>query len=401
MSADGPRPEPRTAPDAPAKEAATVVEPTTTPRRGRRGDGTIYTTKDGRLRAAVTVRDALTGEPVRRYLSARTDAELRRKLREARAEAAPVGRTPTVAQWCERWLRLRGADVRPATLAVYRIHVRHHITPAIGTIELGRLVPSEVERLTGDMLAAGLAPATAAMSRRVLVMALGDAARDGIIPRNVAQLARPPRMREPERRALSPAEVRTLLEAAEGEPLGPFVALAVATGLRRGELLALRWSDVSDDTLTVARAYARAARGGYAVSEPKTRKARRTIALPSLARAALEAQRARQDAEHVSAGSAWQDRDGLVFTDSIGRPQHPETVTTAFRALVSRSGLGHLRLHDLRHTTATLALAAGVPVLDVSEMLGHSSAAVTLSVYGHATEPGPRRVADAMDRALQ
>ncbi len=135
-----------------------MTEPTTTPRRGRRGDGTIYTTADGRLRAAVTVPDALTGEPKRRYLSARTDAEMRRKLRDARAEAGPVGRTPTVAQWCERWLRIRAADVRPASLTVYRIHVRHHITPAIGTVELGRLVPTDVERLTGDMLAAGSRP---------------------------------------------------------------------------------------------------------------------------------------------------------------------------------------------------------------------------------------------------
>ncbi len=378
-----------------------MTEPTTTPRRGRRGDGTIYTTADGRLRAAVTVPDALTGEPKRRYLSARTDAEMRRKLRDARAEAGPVGRTPTVAQWCERWLRIRAAVVRPATLTVYRIHVRHHITKAIGTVELGRLVPTDVERLTGDMLAAGLAPATAAMSRRVLVMALGDAARDGMIPRNVAALARPPRAREPQRRALTPAEVRTLLEAAKGHPLAPFVSLAVATGLRRGELLALRWSDVTAGTLTVARAYARAARGGYALSEPKSRKARRTIALPTLARKALEARRVRQDADREAAGSAWQDRDGLIFTDTIGRPQHPETVTAAFGVLVTRSGLGHLRLHDLRHTAATLALAAGVPVVDVSEMLGHSSAAVTLNVYAHTVTEGPRRVADALDRALR
>ena len=114
------------------------------------------------------------------------------------------------------------------------------------------------------------------------------------------------------RRALEAAEVRTLLEAAEGDPLAPFVALAVSTGLRRGELLALRWSDVTADTLTVARAYARASRGGYALSEPKSRKARRTIALPALALEALEAQRARQDADRAAAGSAWQDRTGGI-----------------------------------------------------------------------------------------
>jgi integrase len=150
----------------------------------------------------------------------------------------------------------------------------------------------------------------------------------------------------------------------------------------------------------VSRAYARAARGGYALAEPKSRRARRTVALPALAREAIEAQRVRQDAERDAAGSAWQDRDGLIFTDPLGRPPHPETVTSAFRALVGRSGLGSLRLHDLRHTAATLALSAGVPVVDVSEMLGHSSAAVTLNVYAHVVAEGPRRVADALDRAL-
>lgn len=372
----------------------------TTARRGRRGDGTIYTTADGRLRAAVTVPDAVTGEPVRRYLTARTDAEIRRKVREARAEAGKVGRTPTVSQWCERWLGLVAPRVRPATLAVYRNHVRNHIGPALGSSELGRLVPSDVDAMTGAMLAAGCAPATAGMSRRVLVMALGDAARDGLVPRNVAALARPPRSREPKRRALSATEVRALLDAAKGDPLAPFVQLAVATGLRRGELLGLRWSDVSAGALTVSRAYARGVRGSYVLSEPKTRRARRTIALPALAREALEAQRGAQDAQRDAAGATWQDRDGLVFTDAIGRPHHPESVTSAFGRLVVRSGMGPLRLHDLRHTAATMALSAGVPVVDVSEMLGHSSAAVTLTVYAHTVAEGPRRVADALDRAM-
>jgi len=177
-----------------------MAEPTT--RRGRRGDGTIYTTADGRLRAAVTVPDAVTGEPRRRYLTARTDAEIRRKMREARAEAAAVGRTPTVSQWCERWLRLVAPRVRPSSLAQYRNHVRNHIAPSVGAVEVGRLLPSDVDAMTGAMVAAGLSPTTAAMSRRVLALALGDAARDGLVPRNVAALSRPPRPRS--RRAGAP-----------------------------------------------------------------------------------------------------------------------------------------------------------------------------------------------------
>src|SRR5665811_70322 len=140
--------------------------------RGRQGDGTIYTTADGRLRAAITVPHALTGEPVRRYLSARTEAELRRKLTDARAERATGGRTPTVATWGERWLGLVAQRVRPATLDVYRNAIRHHAIPALGRIELGRLRPSDVESMTSRMIAAGTAASTAALARRVLVICL-------------------------------------------------------------------------------------------------------------------------------------------------------------------------------------------------------------------------------------
>ena len=370
--------------------------------RGRHGDGTIYTTKDGRLRAAVTVPDALTGDPVRRYLSGRTDAEIKRKLKDARAERATVGRTPTVAAWADRWLALVAHRVRPATLRVYRTALRRHVIPALGRVELARLRPSDVEGMTAGMIDAGSAASTAALARRVLVVCLTDAARDELIVRNVARLARAPRTAQPFRRALSADEARAFLAAVASDPLGPLVALGIATGLRRGELLALRWSDVDEaaGTLTVARALARSAGGGYAVAEPKSRRARRTIALPILARDALRRQGQAQTREREAAGSAWQDRDGLIFADPIGRPWHPDSVTSAWGALVRRSGIGHLRLHDLRHTAATLSLSAGLPVRDVADMLGHSSPSITLDVYGQSVSEGPRRVADAMDRAL-
>lgn len=369
--------------------------------RGRHGDGTIYTTADGRLRAAITVPHALTGEPVRRYLSGRTDAEIKRKLKDARAERA-TGRTPTVATWGERWLALVAQRVRPSTLNVYRVAIRRHVIPTLGRIELGRLRPSDVEGMTSRMIAAGSAASTAALARRVLVICLTDAARDGLIARNVAQLARAPRTAEPVRRALSGDEVRSFLAAVGDDPLGPLVALGIATGLRRGELLALRWSDVDEaaGTLTVARSLSRAAGAGYAIADPKSRRAHRTIALPALARDALRRQAEAQARDREAAGTAWQDRAVYVFTDPIGRLLHPESVTSAWRALVARTGIGHLRLHDLRHTAATLSLSAGIPVQDVADMLGHSSASITLDVYSHAVAEGPRRVADAMDRAL-
>ena len=381
-----------------------MPEPTSPPaRRARRGDGSIYTTAGGRLRASITVPDAVTGKPRRVYLSGKTDAAIKAKLKAARGETGAPGRTPTVAAWGERWLATVAHRVRPSTLNVYRVAIRRHVAPALGRIELGRLAPSDVERMTGAMIDAGLAPSTAALARTVFVICLGDAERDGIVARNAARLSRPPRTVEPTRRALSAVEVRTFLDAIATDPLAPLVMLAIATGLRRGELLALRWSDVDEKagTLSVARALARSARGGYAVSDPKSRKGRRTIALPALAVAGLARQRARQKVDRLAVGSAWSNPDGLIFTDPLGRLLHPESVTSAGRALVGRTDVGPLRLHDLRHTAATLSLAAGVPVQDVADMLGHSSASITLDVYSHAVAEGPRRVADAMDRTLR
>ena len=162
--------------------------------------------------------------------------------------------------------------------------------------------------------------------------------------------------------------------------------LALATGLRRGELLALRWEDIGPDSLAVDASMAVAASGGYERAEPKTRRSRRTVGLPALAHEALERQRAASD------GSPW------VFPVGA-KPMHPEAASDAFRRLARSAGLT-VRLHDLRHTAATLALAAGVPIRDVADALGHSSPSVTLNVYGHAIPEGPSRVAEALDKAL-
>jgi integrase len=352
--------------------------------RARKGDGTVFTTKDGRHRASLTVRD-VTGKPRRVWFTGQTPTEALHKMQAARAEALAVARTPTLADYGPHWLRVIRHRIRPATMDNYRGGIRAAIR-GLGRLELAHLRPSDVESWMRELLAQGRKPATVATYRRVLILALADAERDGLIPRNVARLARPPRLSEAPPRALSVDERTRLLAACQGDPFGPFVMLALATGLRRGELLALRWEDIGPDSLRVDASMAVAAKGGYERAEPKTRRSRRTVGLPALARDALALQRAASD------GSPW------VFPVG-GKPMHPEAASEAFRVLSRRAGLT-VRLHDLRHTAATLALAAGVPVRDVSDALGHSSPSVTLNVYGHAIPEGPSRVADALDKAL-
>jgi integrase len=267
-------------------------------------------------------------------------------------------------------------------------------------VPLGSLTPTDVERMTAAMVAAGNAPSTAGNNRKILRVALRQAIRDGLILRNAAAESRPPRATPYLSRTLTAPEARRLIETTLEDDLGPLWAVLVSTGLRQGEALGLAWSDLTDATLTVRRALARGWNGRPTLGVPKSDRSRRTIALPAVARDALERRRARQEADRQAAGTAWQDRDGLVFTDAVGRPLEGRLVTPALHVALVRAGLPTIRCHDLRHTCATLQLAAGVPLSTISRTLGHSSIAVTANVYAAVTPDLRREAADAMDRAL-
>jgi integrase len=304
--------------------------------------------------------------------------------------------------------------VRQSTWRSRELHVRNYIAPAVGTVALARLTPAQVEAMTGAMLARGLSARSAASCRVTLRRALGDALRDGYVARNVAALARPPRVPTRDMLAgrdyLEPAQVRRLIDATTANPLGPLVALAATTGLRQGELLGLAWVDVDSvaRTLRVRRSLARAWTAdqdgkpvqGWALQEPKTPRSRRTINLPAVAVAALEARKAAQDAERQAAGTAWQDLDGLVFTDTIGRPLNGSAASHAFTTMLKAAGLPSVPFHGLRHSAATALLAAGVPLRTVADVLGHSTITITADTYAAVVPELRRDAADAMDRVL-
>jgi integrase len=205
-------------------------------------------------------------------------------------------------------------------------------------------------------------------------------------------------------RVLTADETRTFLEGAADDEMGPLYAVAALTGLRQGELLGLGLADLGDldgtrPTLTVRRALARVT-GGWALAEPKTDRSRRTLELgPTVARA-LRRQRARQELARRVAGDLWQNRDGLVFTDELGRALTGTEVTRAFSTALARLGLPHVRFHDLRHGAASMMLAQGVPLKLVSEQLGHSTITITADVYAHVSREQRRDAADAIERAI-
>jgi integrase len=249
----------------------------------------------------------------------------------------------------------------------------------------------------------GLSARTAVGCRVTLRKALGDAVRDDLVSRNVAALARPPRVPSRQVEYLTKDELLRLLEGCEGDPFGPLVTLAATTGLRQGEVLGLSWSDVdlTARTLTVRRSLARSWQApGWELAEPKTDRSRRTIHLPDRAAKALREQRERQDAERAGAGADWQDVDGLVFTDAVGRPLRGWNVTREFHRLREGAGVRSIAFHGLRHSAATLMLASGVPLKVVADNLGHSSIAITASFYTGTVPQMSRDAADAVSKAL-
>ena len=241
---------------------------------------------------------------------------------------------------------------------------------------------------------------TARHVRATLRRALADAHRAGLVGRNVAADAAPPHAEHRPITYLSTRDLGKLLDATADDDLGPLYAVAGTCGLRRGELLGLTWADVTDGRLSVRRAMGRVKGNGWGLGEVKSARSRRTIPLPARARQALETQRTRQLFARKAAGDAWQDRDGLVFTDAVGRPLLPEYVSHRFARDCARAGVPRVRLHDLRHTAATTLLAAGVPLAVISEWLGHSGIAITASAYAAVVPELLTDAADAMDRAL-
>jgi integrase len=243
-----------------------------------------------------------------------------------------------------------------------------------------------------------LSPTTVRYAYAVLRIALGRALKSGIVLRNVATLVDPPAKARREPHPLTADQARAFLDATRDDRLGPLYVLALATGLRQGELLALRWSDVDADAgvLTVSHTLERRSR---TLAEPKTDRGRRTLRLGGEAVAAIRANRARQLEERLAAGQRWRD-GGFVFATPIGTPLDSRNLTRAFQAALSRLGLPRQRFHDLRHAYATLLIEDGEELGIVSRTLGHADLATTADVYAHLTPAMLHRTAARMDTIL-
>ena len=384
-----------------------TTEGTAKPRNARRrghNEGSIYQRDDGRWVAAVDL-GYVDGKRKRKPIYGKTRAEVAHKLTtalKAKQDGLPLtGERQTVAAYLTTWLESVRPSVRARTWTRYEQTLRVHALPALGKLPLGKLGPQDLQQLYAARLAAGSAPATVLKLHAILHHALDQAARWGLVLRNVADLVDPPRVPRHEMHTLSAEQAAHFLRTAASERLEALYVLALATGMRQGELLALRWRDVDLEkgVLAVRGSLARHKGEGLVIGETKTGRVRQ-VALGRTAVDALRRHRAAQNVERLRLGSIWEDAD-LVFTNELGGPADARNVLRrSFVPLLARAGLDSIRFHDLRHSAATLLLGQGMHPKIVAEMLGHSQIAVTLDLYSHVTPMMHRQAADALDTLL-
>ncbi len=292
----------------------------------------------------------------------------------------------------DEWVPAIKGSVRPTTWASYKRNIELHVVPHIGSRQVQRLSTSQLNKLYADLLDSGrvdgkggLSNSTVRYVHRILTKALNDAVKWGKLTRNPCTAAEPPRRTatETELRVWNAEELREFLMSVEDHELYALWMLAATTGMRRGEVLGLRWQDLDLESgrLSVVQTLV-SVDYEVQISEPKTSRGRRSIALDPRTVRALRQHRSSQVEARLALGSRIDPSD-LVFLRADGSAYHPDGIGKEFKKLQARAELPRIRFHDLRHTHATLALQAGVHPRIVSERLGHSSIAMTLDTYSH------------------
>ncbi len=363
------------------------------------GEGTVYRRRDGRWCAEVMLGYGPDGRRQRLRVYGQTRREALQRLAQARARAQGLAAPGlTVAAYLHAWLEAVRPSLAPSTVLSYERLLRLHVLPVLGKVRLADLSPARIQEAWRVLQREGRSPVVIAQAHKVLRAALRQAVVWGLLAQAPTAGVRLPRPAPADRVLWSVEETRAALHrlAQEAPEWWPRVVLAIATGLRRGELLGLQWADIDweQQTVSVRRQVRDLPRrhGGPQVAEPKTRATRRTIALPDLALVALRLQRAQQ--ERAGSPSPW------VFPAPEGGPLLPNRLSTAWRSVVRRLGLRPLRWHDLRHLSASLLVRARLSPKEIQARLGHASMGTTMDLYAHLLDQADRAAARALDQAL-
>lgn len=371
------------------------------------GEGSIYQRKDGRWTAEITLQGGKS-----KFLYGKTRKEVQEKLKIALYEQQQgmlvTGPQQKVGQFLAHWVEnVHKQSVRSRTYERYEEIVRLHLVPEIGHHHIQKLAPQHLQALYKKKLDDGLSATTVISFHNLLHKALETAVRWNLIARNPCDLVSPPRKKRFEIQPLNMQQIRQFLAVIRGHRQEALFILALATGMRRGELLALKWQDLDLErgSLQVRRILTRIPTKlpgrGFEEAEPKTDRGRRSIVLPYFVVDALKQHRLKQLEAKLKVGPAWQDLD-YVFCTSIGTHLHPDRdVLVVLKLFLDKAGLPNIRFHDLRHSSATMLLGMKVHPKIVQEILGHSQIAITMDIYSHVLPTMQEEAMNKINDALQ
>ena len=349
------------------------------------GEGSVYQRKsDGKWVGSLSLPDGK-----RKIFYGKKQAEVIKKLQAALHEFQQgmlvLAPQEPLKTYLERWLEdVHRPAIRVSSYVKYRKLLKNYLIPGLGHIALQKVTPQQVQFFYSSLLKRGLAPKTVKDVHGVLHKALETAVSWNLVARNVCDVVSPPRVPEAETIVLTLPQARALLAQVREHRLEPLLMLALTTAMRRGELLALRWSCINfeERSLQVKRTVDFIPRFGFVETEPKSKKGRRNILLAGFVTEALQAHRLHQAELRQHLGMTWIEKD-LVFTNGHGDYFSPNTLLKIFGRILKQTGLPHVRFHDLRHSAATILLAMGVHPKIVQEILGHSQISMTFDRYAH------------------
>jgi integrase len=375
-------------------------------RKRGNSEGSIYRREvDGRWFGSIVIGFDSKGRRRRKTVSAATRREVAAKLSRLQRDVAgglriteqSITLTQLVVRWHEDVLK---HQVQESAASNYFSVARNHVLPYLGKKKVADLTPVHVDQLLAGKLREGLSPSTVRRIRSVLAQALDQAMRWGYVNRNVATLARSPKVPRVEGRTLTPEQARSLLDVLQGHRNEALYALMLSTGLRRGEALGLKWTDFDEveGILRVTRQLQRR-ETGLVLIDTKTALSRRSVNLAAPMAELLRVRRKEQqmEIEDLYGEGVFSE---FIFTSAVGTPVDPRNLLREFKGLCKKAGLGDWHVHELRHSAASLMLAQGVPLQVVSRVLGHASIRMTADVYGHVLDPDRASAAEAIGAVL-
>ena len=367
--------------------------------RRKYGEGSVFQRRDGRWIASIRLEN---GKKKLIYCKSEKDAyaTLRKALHEKERGELLTGPQQTLKMYLEQWLEQahKLSTIRTSTYNTYRIVIYKHVIPLLGHIQLQRLTPQQIQSFYAKKLDEGLSAKRVRGFHAVLHRALENAVKWNLVARNVCDLVTPPLPQRHEIQTLTPDQVQRLLQAAREHKLEALLTVAVATGMRRGELLGLHWQDIDFKTrsIYVRRSVGRIGKFGIVESEPKTQRSRRKITLPTFVIDTLKRHQEHQQEMRAKAGALWRET-GIVFCSIYGSYLESSNLHDDFKRLLVKAELPNIRFHDLRHSAATILLGMGVHPKIVQELLGHSNISMTMDIYSHVLPSMQQETMDKLD----